>query len=110
MSRYRPALVAQFDARLTGDQEIVGSTPAGTATFFSGDLIMKYFSTIILSLMLIQEGQLSVSGERISTVKNTFLFFKTKNSLNDDSFSCCNDRIGKMLHNIYISAMAISLS
>ena len=34
-------------------------TPARLATFFCGDLIMKYF----LSLLLIQEGQLSVSGE-----------------------------------------------
>ena len=31
-----PALVAQFDAHLTGDQEVVGSTPAGSATFFCG--------------------------------------------------------------------------
>ena len=28
---------------------------------------MKYFSTVILSLPLIQEGQLSVSGERMCT-------------------------------------------
>ena len=38
-----PALVAQLDACLTGDQEVAGSTPAGLATFFLGDLIMKYF-------------------------------------------------------------------
>ena len=31
------------DARPTGDQEVAGSTPAGSATFFCGDLIMKYF-------------------------------------------------------------------
>ena len=35
--------MAQLDARLTDDQEAVGSTPAGSATFFCGDLIMKYF-------------------------------------------------------------------
>ena len=35
--------MAQLDARPTGDQEIVGSTPAGSATFFRGDLIMKCF-------------------------------------------------------------------
>ena len=40
--------------------------------------------------------------------KNTF-FFKTKNCSNDDPFISCNDRIGKMLHNICISAVAISL-
>ena len=27
----------------TGDQEVACSTPAGSATFFHGDLIMKYF-------------------------------------------------------------------
>ena len=33
-----PALVAQLDARPTGDQEVVGSTPAKvSATFFRGD-------------------------------------------------------------------------
>ena len=35
------ASVAQLDARPTGDQEVAGSTPAGSATFFRGDLIMK---------------------------------------------------------------------
>ena len=34
--------VAQLDARLTGDQEVAGLTPAGTATFFRGDVTMKY--------------------------------------------------------------------
>ena len=33
-----PASVAQLDAQLTGNQELVGSTPAGSATFFRGDL------------------------------------------------------------------------
>ena len=32
-----PASVAQLDARPTGDQEVAGSTPAGSATFFRGD-------------------------------------------------------------------------
>ena len=59
--------MAQLDARPTGDQEVAGSTPAGSATFFCGDLIMK-FSTVILSLPLIPEGQLSVSGERMCTL------------------------------------------
>ena len=43
--------------RPTGDQEVVGSTPAEVI-----------FSTVILSLPLIQEGQLSVSGERMCTI------------------------------------------
>ena len=34
-------------------------------------------------------------------------FFKTKNCLNDDPFISCNDRIGKILHNIFIYAVAI---
>ena len=37
------ASVAQLDVRPTGDQEVAGSTPTGSATFFRGDLIMKYF-------------------------------------------------------------------
>ena len=39
----KPASVAQLDVRPTGDQEVTGSTPAGSATFFRGDLILKYF-------------------------------------------------------------------
>ena len=30
-------VVTQLDARPTGDQEVVGSTPAGSATFCRGD-------------------------------------------------------------------------
>ena len=36
-------------------------------------------------------------------------FFKTKNCSNDDIFISCDDRTGKMLHNICMSAVAISL-
>ena len=35
--------MAQLDACPTGDHEVVGSTPTRSATFFHGDLIMKYF-------------------------------------------------------------------
>ena len=35
--------VAQLDAHPTGDQEVVGSSPSGSATLFYGDLIIKYF-------------------------------------------------------------------
>ena len=38
-----PASVAQLDARSTGDQEVAGSTTAGSVTFFHGGLIMNYF-------------------------------------------------------------------
>ena len=60
-----PAWVARLDARLTGDQEVEGSTPAGRQHSF---LDHEIFSTVILSLLLIQEGQLSVSDERMCTI------------------------------------------
>ena len=59
--------MAQLDALLTGDQEVEGSTPAGSAIFFHG-VDHEMLSVVILSLPLIQEGQLSVSGERMCTV------------------------------------------
>ena len=36
-------------------------------------------------------------------------FFKTKNCSKNDIFISCDDRIGKMLHNICMSAVAMSL-
>ena len=59
------ASLSGSDACPTGDQEVAGSIPAGSATFFCGALIMKYF---LRSLPLIHEGQLSVSGERMCTL------------------------------------------
>ena len=38
-----------------------------SGTFFRGDLVMKKMSTAILPLLLIQEEQLSVTGERMCT-------------------------------------------
>ena len=46
-------------------QEVVGSTPAGLATFFRG-IDHEIFSWSF-TLPLIQEGQLSVSGKRMCT-------------------------------------------
>ena len=45
MNKYfpEPVSVAQLDARPNGDQGVAGSTLAGSATFFLGDLMMKYF-------------------------------------------------------------------
>ena len=49
MSRYGPflpkklALVGQSDVCLTDDQEVTSSSLPGPATFFHGDLILKYF-------------------------------------------------------------------
>ena len=45
--------------RPTGDQEVAGSIV---------EIDHEIFSTVILSLPLIQEGQLSVSGERMCTI------------------------------------------
>ena len=53
--------------RPTGDQEVAGSTPAGRQHSFV-EIDHEIFSTVILSLPLIQEGQLSVSGERMCTI------------------------------------------
>ena len=64
---HMPALVAQLDALPTGDQEVAGLTPARSATFFL-EIDQEIFSTVILCLLLIQDRQLSVSGERKCTV------------------------------------------
>ena len=52
---------------VTGDQEIAGSTPARSATCFI-ETDHEIFSMVILSLLLIQEGRLSVSDERMCTM------------------------------------------
>ena len=55
--------------RPTGDQEVAGSTPAEVGSILSFvEIDHEIFSTVILSLPLIQEGQLSVSGERMCTI------------------------------------------
>ena len=59
--------MAQLDARPTGDQEVAGSNPAEVGNILS-KIDHEIFSTVILSLPLIQEGQLSVSGERMCTI------------------------------------------
>ena len=52
----------------TGDQKVAGSTPAEVGNIFV-EIDHEIFSMIILSLPLIQEGQLSVSGERMCTIQ-----------------------------------------
>ena len=54
--------------RPTGDQEVAGSTPAEVGNILISEIGHEIFSTVILSLPLIQEGQLSVSGERMCTI------------------------------------------
>ena len=51
--------MAQLDPRPTGDQEVAGSTPPGRQHSFV-EIDHEIFSTVIFSLPLIQEGQLSV--------------------------------------------------
>ena len=55
---------AQSNSRLTGDQDVLGSIPAGFGNILSWDLIMKYFQAI-LSLLLIQEGHLSFRQKNV---------------------------------------------
>ena len=59
--------MAQLDARTTGDQVLRVRPPPGRQhSFVKFD--HEIFSMVILSLLLIQEGQLSVSGERMCTI------------------------------------------
>ena len=55
--------MAQLDARPTGDKEVAGLTPAEIGNIFFVEIDHEIFSTVILSLPLIQEVQLSVSGK-----------------------------------------------
>ena len=60
-----PASVAQLDARPTGGR---GFDPRRGRQHSFVEIDHEIFSTVILSLPLIQEGQLSVSGERMCTI------------------------------------------
>ena len=52
----------------TGDQEVAGSTPRRGRQHSFVETDHEIFSMVILSLPLIQEGQLSVSGERMCII------------------------------------------
>ena len=59
--------MAQFDARPTEIRKLWVRPLLGQQhSFMESD--HEIFSMIILSLLLIQEGQLSVSGERVCTI------------------------------------------
>ena len=64
-----PASVVHLDAHPTGDQEVSSSIPVGCGSIH-GDWSWN-ISLVILFLLLIQEGQLSVSGERFCTSTGT---------------------------------------
>ena len=60
-------LVFFTNVHLTCDQEVAGSTPSRwQQSFVESDY--EIFSMVILSILLIQEGQLSVSDERVCTI------------------------------------------
>ena len=61
--------MAQLDARLTGDQ-VAGlnpTNPLGRQHSFL-EINHEIFAMVILSIPLIQEGQLTVPGERMWTI------------------------------------------
>ena len=62
----KPGTVARSEACPFGMQAALSSIPT-VGTFFHGDLVMKKVSMAILPLLLIQEEQLSVTGERMCT-------------------------------------------
>ena len=67
-ANYRPASVAQLDAPSDwrpGGREF---NPRRGRQHSFMEIDHEIFSTVILSLPLIQEGQLSVSGERMCTI------------------------------------------
>ena len=63
----RPVLADKLCVRPTSDQEVAGSNPEGPGKILM-EIDHEIFSTVILSLPLIQEGQLSVPGERMCTI------------------------------------------
>ena len=63
--------MAQLDVCPTEDEEVAGSTPLGGQHSFM-EIDHEISSTGILSLLLIQEEQLSLSDERINTQDKIF--------------------------------------
>ena len=63
--------MVQLDARRTGDQEVAGSTPPLGRQYSFNEIDHEIISTVILSLPLIQEGQLSVSGKECAQYWST---------------------------------------
>ena len=64
----QPASVAQFDAPSDWRPGGYGFNPRRGRQHSFVEIDHEIFSTVILSLPLIQEGQLSVSGERMCTI------------------------------------------
>ena len=64
----RPALVAQLDAQSDWRPEGCEFNPRRGRQHSFMEIDREIFSTVIFSLPLIQEGQWSVSGERMCTI------------------------------------------
>ena len=62
-----PDLMGQLDAHPTDDQDIVVGLPSGRQHSIV-EIDYEIFSKVILSLLLILEGQFSVSVERMCTM------------------------------------------
>ena len=60
--------MAQLDMHPIDDQEIDGFDPCQIGNILSWRFDHEIFPTVILSLQLIQEGQLSVFGERMCKI------------------------------------------
>ena len=60
-----PGHVAQSVVHLTEESEVLGFIPSPKHTFMGIDC--KIFSLVVFPLPLIQEGQLSVTGESMGT-------------------------------------------
>ena len=65
---YAPASMAQLDAPSDWRPGGRGFNPRRGRQHSFVEIDREIFSTVILSLPLIQEGQLSVSGERMCTI------------------------------------------
>ena len=68
LSLYKPASVAQLDAPSDWRPGGRGFNPRRGRQHSFVEIDHEIFSTVILSLPLMQEGQLSVSGERMCTI------------------------------------------
>ena len=73
VSSSTPALVAQLDAPSDWRPGGCRFSPCRDRQHSFVEIDCKIFSMVILSLPLIQEGQLSVSGERMCTILVNYL-------------------------------------
>ena len=63
--------MALLDARPTGDQDVAGSSPARSATFFRGDLIMKYFNWSFSAFRWLKKGSCQILAEECAQYRLT---------------------------------------